>query len=179
MMDNYKEALYKYIDNINLNEIRIATDMIKATIDADKKIFIIGNGGSMATAMHFTNDLMLSNDLKVKVFHLSNQSNMTAIANDNDYTEIFALQLKNLMSIGDLLIAISCSGNSLNIVKAVQYANTVGKTIGITGFHGGNVKSTSTYNIFVRTGIGEYELTEDIHSIICHMVTVNLRGKQC
>ena len=148
-MDKHIETLHKYIDNINLDEIRIATDMVKAAIDDNKKIFVIGNGGSMATAMHFANDLLLSNDLKVKVFHLSNQSNITAIANDNDYDDVFVLQLKNMMDVGDLLIAISCSGNSANVVKAVHYANTVGKTIGITGFHGGNVKSSATYTVFV------------------------------
>ena len=177
-MDKYIEEIHKYVDNISLDEIRVATDMIKATIDDNKKIFIIGNGGSMATAMHLADDLMLGNDLKVKVFHLSNQSSMTAIANDNDYVDVFSLQLKNMMDTGDLLIAISCSGNSANVCKAIEYANTIGKTIGITGFHGGYVKANSTFNVFVKTQVGEYEITEDIHYIICHMMTVELKNRQ-
>ena len=112
----------------------------------DAKIYIIGNGGSAATASHMANDLSVGLKLReIRNFDVEslsdNSSVCTAIANDIGYENIFYAQLKNRIKKEDLLIAISCSGNSENIVKAARYAKEIGASVvGMTGFNGGMLK---------------------------------------
>lgn len=173
----------KYIDNLivilneldkkEIEKIKLALD---DTIKNESKIYIIGNGGSAATSSHMANDLSVGLKLRdIRNFDVEslsdNSSVCTAIANDIGYENIFYAQIKNKIHKNDVLIAISCSGNSSNILKAVEYAITQGTTIiGLTGFDGGKLKELSNINFHVDTPKGEYGLVEDVHMILDHIL---------
>lgn len=169
-ISKYFERISKYIEKINLSEIVNAGKILKETIDNEKTIYIAGNGGSMATAMHFAEDLMLQNKLKTKVYSLSSSPCLTAIGNDYNFDNIFKKQLEHTMEQGDVLVVISASGSSENLITAVNYANKFGETIGIVGFDGGKLKTDCSCPIFIPTTLKDYEATEDIHSMICHIL---------
>jgi D-sedoheptulose 7-phosphate isomerase len=138
-------------------------------------IFFIGNGGSAATASHFANDLQIgtrSPDLPFKAISLSdNQAIITAVGNDFGYEEIFSKQLEALMEKGDLLVAISASGNSPNIVKGCLVAKQKScLVVGLTGFDGGQLKKLSNLNIHIPSQKGEYGPVEDLHMIVNHLI---------
>ena len=146
------------------------------------KILIIGNGGSASIAEHFVTDLSRAKDSSGK--HLralylgSNTSLLTADANDFGYSHVFARQVTALANANDLLIAISSSGNSQNIVSAILEAKSIGMTTyALTGFDGGEASKVCDVSIHVPSVIGLYEHVEDIHSMICHFVAMNLKGK--
>jgi len=152
-------------------------DVIHALLAAhkvNKQIFLIGNGGSAATASHFANDLSKGtkcNDKKrFKAFSLTdNIPLVTAWANDHSFEDIFVEQLMNLFHPGDILIAISGSGNSRNILKAVEYANAhQGITFGFIGFQGGKLKEIVQKSIVVPSN--KQEIIEDIHLILEHIL---------
>lgn len=144
-----------------------------------KQVFVIGNGGSAATASHFACDL----GKNVVVPHLprfrvqsltDNMAFFSAYANDCGYDSVFAEQLANLVQQGDIVIAISASGNSPNILKAVQFAqNCAAFTIGWSGYEGGKLARLADLSIVVENEC--IEQIEDIHMILAHMVTVALR----
>lgn len=170
----------RYIKNLNYLLKNCDTDTISNIVnllDRTKgKVYIIGNGGSAATASHMVNDLGVGlkrrNIRNFNIESLSeNTSVCTAIANDIGYKNIFYMQLKNIINSDDILIAISCSGNSKNIIKAVKYASKKGATVvGITGFDGGVLKKKSDINFHVPTKAGQYGLVEDMHMILNHMI---------
>lgn len=136
-------------------------------------IFLIGNGGSAATCIHFANDLLSAGH---KAMCLVDQSNITRIANDKDYKFVFVDQLRVLFSENDALIAISASGNSANLVEAVNYINSIGGlTVAIVGFDGGVLKKICTSCIHTSTEIGEYEEAENEHLKVCHQIAMSLR----
>ena len=140
-------------------------------------IYIAGNGGSAATASHWVNDLgkatKRSGRPPMRVVSLSdNTSWFSALANDEGYDRVFSGQLENFAKPGDVLVCISASGNSPNLLSAVDVANERGMTtIGLLGFDGGALKSRVDVMLCVSTEKGEYELVEDIHSILCHTIT--------
>jgi len=169
------KGIESYLDKINHREIINVAKVIKTAIHQHKQIFIIGNGGSLATASHLAEDIMLSHEHKAKIFVLSSSPCITAISNDYGYPYVFSKQLENLMDTGDVLIAISCSGQSVNIIKAVNSANRIGYTIGLSGFDGGVLRQEASHSIHIQTEIGSYELTEDLHSIICHILTLIIK----
>lgn len=138
-------------------------------------IFFLGNGGSAATASHFANDIAIGSKSwrkPLRAFSLTdNVPVLTAIANDCSYDEIFIRQLEVYMTPGDVVIAISASGNSPNVVRAVEYANANGGiTVTLTGFDGGKLGSMGKVNIHVPTGLGEYGPVEDIHMMLDHLM---------
>jgi len=139
-----------------------------------KQIFIAGNGGSAATANHFVCDFgknaVKSDEKRFKIISVSdNIEKITALGNDITFDSIFEEQLKNLMEPEDVLMVISASGNSPNIVKAVEYARKKKcKVISLTGFKGGKVKGLSDVNLNVD--LDSYEQIEDIHLIMLHMI---------
>lgn len=139
-------------------------------------IFICGNGGSAATASHISEDLALGpkkyGHAGFRTIALTdNVANITAIGNDNGYDEIFVRQLENLFRKGDIVMGISASGNSQNVIRALEYANANGGiSIALTGFDGGKMKKISQYNVHVHSGPGEYEPVEDAHMIIGHIL---------
>lgn len=172
----YKNQLKKLIDTIDNDIILEIITAIETSYNNGGKIYIIGNGGSAATASHMANDLGVGLKRRnIRSFNVEslvdNVAVCTALANDIGYENIFYMQLKNKIGKNDVLIAISCSGNSRNIIKAIDYAkenNT--KIIGITGFDGGELKRKSDINFHVQTQKNQYGLVEDVHMILDHML---------
>tara|TARA_Y100000310_G_C20646546_1_gene796976 strand:+ start:576 stop:1127 length:552 start_codon:yes stop_codon:yes gene_type:complete len=174
--NEYKEEVKKALDLFDFND-----EIVNVLVNSKKnnqKIFVAGNGGSAATAIHYVCDFSKggNNDWKnntnrFKAICLSdNIGYMTAIANDENYDEVFSQQLVNLAHKGDILVLISCSGNSPNIVKAVEYAKEVGViVIGITGFSGGKLKELCDYSAHIQ--MDSYTVCEDIHHIFGHYLT--------
>ena len=169
----YVKNLISLLKNIDIKSIK----KIITTLEKNKgKIYIIGNGGSAATASHMVNDLGIGlkrrNIRSFDVESLNDNTPVcTAIANDIGYKNVFYMQLKKRISKNDILIAISCSGNSQNILKAVKYAKKKNATIiGLTGFDGGELKKKSDINFHVPTTKNEYGLVEDMHMILDHII---------
>ncbi|MCK9162314.1 MAG: SIS domain-containing protein [Arcobacteraceae bacterium] len=175
-INQYTNNLKNLLDNIDKNEISKIIEALDKCEESGSNIYIIGNGGSAATASHMANDLAAGLKLReIKNFNVEslsdNSSVCTAIANDIGYENIFYAQLKNKLKKDDVVIAISCSGNSVNIVKAVEYTKKIGATIiGLTGFDGGKLKELSDIKFHVNTSKGEYGLVEDMHMILDHII---------
>ncbi len=173
---NYINRLKELLTQIDLDAIKDIQISIEKTIKNNSKVYVIGNGGSSATASHMANDLGIGlkrRDIRdIDIISLGDNSAVTsAIANDIGYENIFYMQLKNILKPKDIIIAISCSGNSPNIIKAVQYAKEIGTNIiGVTGFDGGELKSLSNINFHVDAPKGEYGLVEDVHMILDHII---------
>ena len=157
-------------------------EILKNSIKNNQKIFVAGNGGSATLALHYACDLSKNanpnweqNLNRYKAICLSsNIGYMTAISNDNGYEEVFKQQLINLASKNDILILISSSGNSPNIIKAAQYAKEAGLiVIGITGFKGGRLKKICDYSAHLN--FDSYEVSEDIHQIFGHFLICYLK----
>ena len=146
-------------------------------------IYFIGNGGSAATASHFSQDLgeigRKAGKSHFRTLSLTdNVSFITAMGNDYGYDSIFTGQMSNLFKKSDVLVAISASGNSKNIVEAVKLAKELkGITIGLAGFDGGELARICDHVIHVKTSKGEYGPVEDIHLMIDHMITSYLTWK--
>jgi len=169
----YTKKLIYLLENIDANSVIELTGLITLT---KGKIYVLGNGGSAATASHMVNDLgvgLKRRDLaNLNIVSLADNTPVcTAIANDIGYENIFYAQLVDNINSNDLIIAISCSGNSPNIVKAVEYAKKQ-KTpvVGLTGFDGGKLKDLSDINFHIPTEKGEYGLVEDMHMILDHII---------
>lgn len=173
---NYIAHLSDVLGNLDIETIEQIVLKLEDVHNANAKVYIIGNGGSAATASHMANDLSVGLKLReIRNFNVEslsdNSSVCTAIANDVGYENIFYAQLKNKITKDDLLIAISCSGNSANIVKAVEYAKVEGATIvGMTGFEGGRLKELADIKFHVATEKGEYGVVEDVHMILDHII---------
>ena len=170
--------LLTQIPNEEVMALAIAINQARKT---GETVYIAGNGGSASTASHFATDLgigSLNRANPVRSISLcDNTAAITAIANDMDYSSIFAQQLKLLGKQGDLLIVISASGNSDNLIKAVKIASKLGmESHSLTGFDGGKLKQlTLGRNIHVETPKGAYGLVEDAHLAICHVITECIR----
>ena len=177
IIHEYFDNLKNTIDSINKNDIEQVFSLMVEAYKADRQIFIMGNGGSATTASHFACDInkgvTYGLDKRFKVISLVDSiATMTAYANDLCYEDIFLEQLKNLLRPEDLVIGISGSGNSKNVIKAIEYANLKQcSSIGITGFDGGILMKTAAYNINVP--IHDMQIAEDAHMILTH-VTMKL-----
>lgn len=179
----YIQGLKQTLDELPLAQIEEIKDTLLDAYNNDRRIFIIGNGGSAATASHFACDLSKGTTIgnpdmkkRFKVIALTdNIPLLTAWGNDIDYSQIFVEQLKNLLDKDDIVIAISGSGNSENILKAVEYANEKGAlTIGLTGFFtGGKLKDITHKCLIVPSD--SMERIEDVHLIFEHLVCSWLR----
>lgn len=169
------------LKNLPVKEIAKALNILQAVYERDGRIYIIGNGGSLAIARHFVGDLnktVFSSHLnkKTKRFQAialpTTDSELTAWANDIGYDMIFAGPLKNYIQETDVLVAISSSGNSSNIIKAAEVAEEFGiPIIALTGFDGGKLNKLADVKILISTAKGEYEIVESIHSAIFHLMT--------
>lgn len=150
----------------------------------DKTIFTMGNGGSSAIASTFVNDLgpntFVSGLPPFRMLSLTdNVDSVTSLANDSGYEFVFEYQLRTLMRPGDVVIAMSVSGNSPNIVHGLEYANSNGATsIGWTGFNGGRVGEISDVHVNIPTALDEYGPAEDMFSILGHMCATYLTMKR-
>lgn len=172
---NYFSYLSELIKKLDYEEIAKVIDLFLEARQSGKMIFFIGNGGSAATASHFANDIGIGTRSKFAPFRsmslTDNNAVMTAITNDYGYEQVFVKQLETLFSKGDLLVAISASGNSSNLLNAVKFVhNRNGTTIGLTGFDGSMLKKTVDYSIHVTTDDGEYGPVEDIQMIFDHII---------
>lgn len=178
-IENYLISQAKTILNTPFADIEKFCGMLLEARSSKKSIFFAGNGGSAATASHFTNDLVKGlspgNVNRFKAFSLVDQVPViTALANDYDYSVIFSEQLKNYADKGDLLVVISGSGNSPNVVKACEYAAEIGmKTAAFTGRDGGKLKSLC--DLALIAPIDDMEKIEDIHMLWEHCTICTLR----
>jgi len=180
MVENFvRQYLNKIKNHISLIDDEVIFNIITKfnyVNDNNYNIFIVGNGGSAATASHMQNDLgsglKRRGILNLNIISLcDNISVLTALANDIGYENIFFSQIEDRITSKDLLIAISCSGNSTNIIKAVEYTKRLGATvIGMTGFDGGQLKKLSDISYHVQTEENEYGVVEDLHMILDHML---------
>lgn len=178
-IENYFKELKNTIDKISIQHIKKVTDVLYDAYKQDKQIFIIGNGGSASTASHFACDLAKGTlqrvyDEKEKRFRVmsltDNVALLTALGNDLNYNDVFSQQLKNLVNPGDIVVAISGSGNSKNILNAVDSASKSGAiTIGFLGFDGGKLKSKVDYYIHIPSN--HYGRIEDLHLVLAHLIS--------
>ncbi len=160
------------LDAISKDDLNTLMNLLMDAREDGKTIFIMGNGGSAATASHYVCDFNKGISYgKEKMFKFiclnDNVPTMMAYANDLSYDDVFVGPLKNFMQAGDIVIGISGSGNSENVVRALRYANEHGgTTVGITGYSGGKVKQISRYNVHVP--VDDMQITEDLHMVLDH-----------
>lgn len=188
----FAEAYLHYLQTVLRGiDVKEIARFIETLLDARRRgvmVFFIGNGGSAATASHFANDLSFgTNDYEQPFRVISLTDNvpvLTALGNDFGYEEVFVRQLRVLGRPGDVLVGISASGNSPNLIRAFDYANSAGiKTVAITAFDGGKMKAMASEGIHVPTGPKEYGPAEDAHMVLDHLVGaylmryVKARGK--
>jgi D-sedoheptulose 7-phosphate isomerase len=183
----FLERVAQELLRIETREVEALADTMYATYQRDRFIFVIGNGGSGSNASHFCEDVGkgtlrredFDNDAKKRVRILSLTDNtpyILAWGNDEGFERVFVEQLKNLSSPGDLLIAISGSGNSPNILRAVEWANRHGlKTFGCTGFSGGKLRGLAQQNLHVP--LDDMGIVESIHLTAFHWVVDDLHRR--
>ena len=171
----YIDYLTKVLRTIDVRDIKRFVDLLLDARERAATVFFIGNGGSAATASHFANDLGYGTDSYDKPFRVvsltDNQAVVTALANDSGYDEIFVRQLRVLGQSGDVLVAISASGNSPNLIRAIEYASAAKiHTVAITAFDGGRMKAMAEHGIHVPTAPKEYGPAEDAHMVLDHLI---------
>ncbi len=170
----YKSQLQKTLEVIDLDAVGRAIEILRKARDENRHIFVCGNGGSAATASHFVTDMVkgasYSRESRFRIMALTDSMpTITAYSNDVNYECVFAEQLKNFAERGDVLIAISGSGNSPNVLCATEYANSKGcETIALTGRDGGKLGGIAKLEI--RVGEDHMGRIEDAHLIVCHML---------
>lgn len=174
--NEYKIALDRLMDSIDIDILEaIVARFIKAHKEG-KTVYVCGNGGSAATSSHWQVDfgffVRYFAKKRMKFRSLTDQVPMlTAIGNDHSYEDIFVDQMIDNFEEGDVLVAISASGNSMNVIKAVEYANKVGGTsIGLVGFKGGKLKEVSQICLFTPNPEKQYGPIEDLHMIVDHIM---------
>lgn len=178
---NFTKRVTEALNDLPHDEIAKAIGIIQATYERNGRIYIFGNGGSLAIATHWVSDF----NKTVFAHHLdrptrrfqairlpSTESELTAWANDIGYEMVFAGPLKNYIQESDTVIAISSSGTSPNIIKAVEVAKEHKvPVIGLSGFSGGRLNELADAKILVPTKSGEYEVVESVHGTVLHLVT--------
>lgn len=179
---DYKKDISGYIEReidvlqkLNIESINEVINVLEMAREKNADIYVFGNGGSAATASHYCCDFNKGVSCETEGnkyrFHClsDNVPTMMAIANDIAYEEVFREQLKGVLKAEDLVIGISGSGNSMNVINAVMYAKEVGcKVIGITGYHGGQLKELADYHLDAE--IEDMQIAEDIHMIFDHLM---------
>ena len=173
MLSAYKEELIAEIEAVSADDFKRCVDLLLEAYRRDKQVFVMGNGGSAATANHFACDFgknaVRGEKRRFRIISVcDNVEAITALGNDIGFEEIFRQQLINLLNPGDLLIAISASGNSPDLVRACEYAKERGAMImALSGFGGGKICAFADASI--TTAMTSYERVEDLHLIILHM----------
>jgi D-sedoheptulose 7-phosphate isomerase len=177
---NYLAAQRHLAEKLDVGAFEAAVAVVKAAFDSGRQIITCGNGGSAHTASHYVTDwnkmVNLATGRKLRGICLcDNIGIVTAFANDIAYEEVFAGQLKSILEPDDLLIAVSGSGNSANVVKAVEYANSAGaNTLAVVGYDGGRLKQIARRAVWVPSF--DMQLCEDVHLMFGHMVMKTLCG---
>ena len=173
-IQDYLDLERKVLDSLDLEEIAQVLELFLAAYQAEGTIYVFGNGGSASTASHMANDFNkgISEyvDKKFRMVCLNdNVATLMSIANDISYEEVFRFQLRNKLRPGDLVIGISGSGNSPNVVNAVEYAKSQGiPTVGFTGFDGGRLKELADCGFHVP--LRNMQVVEDLHLVINHLL---------
>jgi D-sedoheptulose 7-phosphate isomerase len=177
---SYFGHLSKIMGQLDQASVEAAISLIQESWSNKRKIFVCGNGGSALTASHYINDwnkmAYLATGRPFRGHCLAdNVGLLTAYGNDISYDDVYSEQLKNLMDAGDLVIVVSGSGNSENVVRAVKYANDNGGiTLAICGYDGGKVKQLARHSVWVPSF--DMQICEDVHFVFGHMVMKSLCG---
>lgn len=173
-INDYISLEIETLKKLDVDAINEALNLLMETAKKHKRIYVFGNGGSSATASHIQNDFgkgiseYVEDKFRFQCLN-DNVPTVMAIANDIGFEEIFRFQLRGVIEPGDVVIAISGSGNSANVINAVEYAKEQGnKIIGMTGFYGGKLKELS--DISLHAPINSMQVTEDIHMIFDHLM---------
>ena len=174
IIQNYKNDLNRLLAGIDEAALESVCQMLLDAYREGKQIFVAGNGGSAGTANHFSCDFgknaVKSQTNRPRILSLcANMEVLTALGNDFCYDDVFVEQLKNLMHDGDVILLISASGNSPNVVRAAEYVKARhGKVIGLTGFSGGKLRELA--DVALHIPCESYEESEDLHMILTHMI---------
>ncbi|MFH1673093.1 MAG: SIS domain-containing protein [Pseudomonadota bacterium] len=177
----YLWYLSEVIAQIDLTVVEQIIDVLVEAGECGNTIYFIGNGGSAATASHFANDIAIGTRApEAKPFQAvsltDNLAVITAIANDEEYSNIFLRQLEGVLQPRDVVVGLSVSGNSPNVLEALRYAKRHGAiTIGCTGFDGGVMHQITDISMHIPTRRGEYGPVEDIFTILGHLIYSYLR----
>ena len=183
---NYLSVTKDLFKTIDLNELEKIVDLIENCSKNNNTIYVAGNGGSASTASTFVNDIGFdvykrsSTNQKIKIVSLNdNIPSLTAISNDISYDSIFKSQIKIHFQPNDLFIAFSGSGNSKNLINAVEWINNnkMGKTVGFLGFDGGKLGEICEHSIVIKSKKGLYGPIEDLHLICNHIISLWLQSK--
>jgi D-sedoheptulose 7-phosphate isomerase len=170
----YKNDLLKAIESIDLSKVGQAIEVLRQARDENRHIFVCGNGGSASTASHFVCDMVkgasFGRNTRFRIMALTDSlPTITAYSNDVSYECVFTEQLKNFAGPGDVLIAISGSGNSPNVLRAMEYGNAIGcRTIALTGRDGGKLGPLAQINI--QASNPHMGRIEDAHMVVMHMI---------
>ncbi|MFK7832214.1 MAG: SIS domain-containing protein [Winogradskyella sp.] len=173
-INQYIENLTMTLNKLNVRDIENCANVLLEAYENGNNIFICGNGGSAATASHFACDInkgvSYGLEKRFKIIPLTdNLGTITAYANDVGYDFVFVEQLKNFFNAGDVIIGISGSGNSRNVIEAIEFVNqNGGQTIGWTGFDGGQLKELAHHT--VNANINDMQISEDIHMSMVHIL---------
>ena len=179
-VSRYLEAHTRLAGKLDAGAFESGVALVRRAFDAGKQIITCGNGGSAYAASHYITDWNKMVNLATgRKFHgislCDNIGIVTAFANDLSYEDVFAGQLKAILDAGDLVIAVSGSGNSKNVVKAIEYANQAGaETLAVVGYDGGTLKNIAKHSVWVPSF--DMQLCEDVHLMFGHMVMKTLCG---
>ncbi|MBI4284066.1 MAG: SIS domain-containing protein [Chloroflexi bacterium] len=179
LFNQYLKSLKEATAELDLNRVNEIVVLLQEAQKEKRQVFLFGNGGSAATASHFAVDLAKQAAVPGKpplraISLTDNVAMLTAIANDISYTDIFVEQMAVLWNEGDLAIGISASGNSPNVLKAIEYAKSHGgQTIGFCGFGGGKLAQIADLNIIFSSR--NYGVVEDMHLTLTHLISQALR----
>ena len=179
----YRASLSGTLATIDTQKVGQAIAWLREARELGRHIFVCGNGGSASTASHFACDIVkgasYKQDKRFRIMALTDSlPTLTAYSNDVSYECVFAEQLRNFAEPNDVVMAISGSGNSPNVIQAVQYANSIGcRTIALSGRDGGKLGPLAQLNI----NVGEPHMgrIEDAHMIVCHMIGYYFMEQEC
>ena len=176
---DYFDDMARTMGEVDHRDVARVIDIIVGAYEKDRQVFVFGNGGSASTASHFACDLgkgaAVEGLRRFRIMSLNdNMAHFSAIANDMGYENIFVEQLKNLLNRGDVVIGISVSGNSPNILKAMRFAQRQGATtVGWIGNGGGKLRTLTDAAITVSSG--DFGLVESLHMILEHLIAHSIR----
>lgn len=176
-VEGYRRRLLELVEQIDVQAVGAVIDCLYAAYERGSLVGLCGNGGSASTASHMANDLVKATRVPHRrslraVSFCDNVSLLTAFANDEGYDGVFARQVEAVLVEGDVLVAISASGNSPNVLEAVRVADDLGATtVGLVGFSGGRLAAEADIVVHVATEQGEYGPVEDVHLVLDHMIT--------
>lgn len=172
---SYIDDAHNCLKLVNPVEVEAVVESLWETYQAGQRVWIAGNGGSAATAIHFSsclsNGTMIQGKRPLRAQSLcENITFITAVGNDYSYDQVFTRQLENVLNEGDIFIAISCSGNSPNVVSAAQYSRDhSAKVISFLGFGGGKLKELSHQSIYIENY--NYGQVETLHLMVAHLIS--------